>query len=69
MSKHYGEKVRTVRADDALWGQFGTAVKAQGIGRSEVVRAFIAWYLRRPGAKLPTRPTLPPEGPGPVPRG
>ena len=32
------------------------AAKAAGTVRAEAVREFIRWYLRRPGAKLPTRP-------------
>lgn len=45
---------RPIRIPDPEWSDFGeTAVP----DRSAVVREFIRWYLRRPGAKLPARPT------------
>jgi hypothetical protein len=40
--------------DGALWRRFGTAAGAGK--RPEMLRAFIRWYLREPGAKLPERP-------------
>lgn len=46
------------------WEPFGEATKAMHpTGRSPraaVIRQFIRWYMRRPGAKLPERP---PAGP------
>lgn len=40
--------------DGDKWKRFG---KAAGAGkRPLVLRAFIDWYLREPGAKLPDRP-------------
>ncbi len=36
------------------WKRFGTV--AGTTKRSEILRAFIDWYLREPGAKLPERP-------------
>lgn len=44
------------RLDEALWDRFGAAVTSAGTDRSTVLREFIAWYVREPGAKLPTRP-------------
>lgn len=44
---------RVVRIADADWVELGEV--AEG-GRAEVIRQFIAWYLRRPGAKMPVRP-------------
>ncbi|MFI7009998.1 hypothetical protein [Streptomyces sp. NPDC050145] len=38
------------------WYDFELAVKAQDSERASVVRAFIDWYIRRPGAELPERP-------------
>ena len=44
---------RVVRVADADWAELGEVSSA---GRAEAIRQFIAWYLRRPGAKLPERP-------------
>lgn len=56
---------RHLRAEDELWNPFGEAVKRQNEpDRSTVLRAFMAWYIRTPGAKLPVRPpaeSAPPE--------
>ena len=38
------------------WYEFDAAAKAQETERAAVIREFIAWYLRKPGAKLPVRP-------------
>ncbi|MEU2248141.1 hypothetical protein [Streptomyces sp. NPDC019224] len=55
---------RKFRAPDDEWNGFEAATKAQHpTGRSpraQVIREFIRWYMRRPGAKLPVRP---PAGP------
>lgn len=48
---------RVVRVDDDDWDDFGSAAGLRH--RAELIRAFIRWYLRRPGAKLPQRPPLP----------
>jgi hypothetical protein len=45
---------QTIRVDAEDWDEFGTRVGPKE--RSRVVREFIAWYLRKPGAKLPERP-------------
>lgn len=42
----------SVPEDD--WKDLGKAVGDKN--RAPIVRAFIAWFLRRPGAKLPQRP-------------
>lgn len=53
---------RHLRAEDDVWDPFGAAVKRAGQpDRSTVLRAFMQWYARRPGAKLPQRPA---EQPG-----
>lgn len=60
---------RTMRVEDSLWETFDSAVKHQGEpDRSAVLRAFMAWYVRLPGAKLPQRPGLgwPHRGHGPT---
>jgi len=45
-----------LRIDRATWTEFGEAAAATGTDRSKLLREFIDWYLRRPGAKLPKRP-------------
>jgi uncharacterized membrane protein YcfT len=42
-----------LRADTAVWEDFTTATNGQ---HAEITRQFWAWYVRRPGAKLPRRP-------------
>jgi hypothetical protein len=55
---------RKFRAPDDEWLPFESATRAQHpegrSPRARVLREFIRWYLRRPGAKLPVRP---PAGP------
>ncbi|MFF4292182.1 hypothetical protein ACFY0N_00830 [Streptomyces vinaceus] len=57
---------RRFRAPRDEWDGFEAATKTQAqhvagkSPRGQVIREFIRWYLRRPGAKLPQRP---PEGP------
>ncbi|MGW7617366.1 hypothetical protein ACWGLG_16170 [Streptomyces antimycoticus] len=52
------------RAPDSEWEDFGAATRAvhpEGRSpRARVLREFMRWYMRRPGAKLPERP---PAGP------
>jgi len=43
-----------IRVDPDLWDQFGAAVGNRN--RSEVLRQFMRWTVRQPGAKLPARP-------------
>lgn len=40
--------------DEDDWDRFGSAA-GKGL-RPNVLRAFVAWYIRKPGAKLPERP-------------
>jgi hypothetical protein len=44
----------TVRMDPDLWRRFGDVAE----DRSELIRAFVAWYAREPGAKMPRRPEV-----------
>lgn len=46
---------RQIRIGDE-WYDFDKAAKSLGTERAAVIRDFIAWYLRQPGAKLPARP-------------
>lgn len=48
---------RVVRVPDNDWADLGE--RAGERNRAEVIRALIAWYLRREGAELPARPTTP----------
>lgn len=58
------DKPRQFRVPDDQWLPFEEATKAvHSEGRSpraRVLREFMDWYMRRPGAKLPERP---PAGP------
>ncbi|MEU9183338.1 hypothetical protein AB0D14_01970 [Streptomyces sp. NPDC048484] len=51
---------RHVRIPDGEWIPFEAATRAihpQGRSpRAKVLREFMRWYMRRPGAKLPDRP-------------
>jgi len=47
-----GTPKQTIRVDPALWARFGEAVG----DRAASIRAYMAWTLREPGAKLPKRP-------------
>lgn len=48
---------RVIRVPDNDWSDLGT--RAGERNRAEVIRALIAWYLRRDGAELPARPADP----------
>lgn len=50
---------RVVRIGDDDWTDLGERAGVRN--RAEVIRSLVAWYLRRPGAKLPERPPLPPK--------
>ena len=47
---------RQMRISDEDWSDFESAAASRETDRATLVREFIAWYLRRPGAKLPKRP-------------
>ncbi|MFC6090705.1 hypothetical protein [Saccharothrix lopnurensis] len=57
---------RQFRAEDDVWAKFGEAVKPLGTDRSAVLRDFVRWFVREPGAKMPRRPdsSKPPVEPG-----
>ena len=46
---------RSVRISDDDWSDL--ADRAPGGDRAAAIKDLIAWYLRRPDAKLPERPT------------
>ncbi|WP_405506433.1 hypothetical protein OG323_06365 [Streptomyces cyaneofuscatus] len=47
-------KHRSVRIPDDDWKDL--ADRAPQNDRSAAIKELVAWYLRRPGAKLPARP-------------
>lgn len=49
---------RVIRVPDADWEELGVMVGERN--RAQLLREFIAWYLRRPKAKLPARPSAGP---------
>jgi hypothetical protein len=49
---------RHVRVADDDWGDLEAAAGALGSDRGKIINQFIRWYLRRPGAKLPERPSI-----------
>ncbi|MFD7413506.1 hypothetical protein [Kitasatospora purpeofusca] len=49
---------RSVRISDDDWRDLLATAKSQGSDRGTVIKEFVAWYLRRPGAKLPQRPAV-----------
>ena len=55
-------KHRSVRLEDNLWKRLKPAARAIGFDRAGVIRQFVRWYLRIPGAELPQRPELPGGG-------
>lgn len=52
---------RQMRIPDDEWDDFDTAAKILGTDRAKLVREYIRWAIRRPGAKAPQRLT-PEEG-------
>jgi hypothetical protein len=48
--------LRPVRVEGTLWKLFGEVVGTRK--RSGIIRDFIRWYLREPGASLPDRPSV-----------
>ncbi|MFJ2568904.1 hypothetical protein ACIPJG_33645 [Streptomyces halstedii] len=48
---------RPIRVDLTEWGILGEATNAMGSDRSAELRAFMDWYLHKPGTKAPTRPS------------
>lgn len=58
------DRPRNFRAPDDEWIPFEAATKVmhpEGRSpRARVLREFMRWYMRRPGAKLPERPAAGP---------
>lgn len=53
--------IQHIRIPDDDWAAFNEATGGKG---AATLRAFIAWYLRRTGAKLPARPEAAPKDNG-----
>jgi hypothetical protein len=51
-----GTQHRSVRVSDEDWADLADVTTGIGTDRGTVIKQFIRWYLRRPGAKLPERP-------------
>lgn len=47
---------RSIRVPDELWESAMATAAEHGTSAGELCRAFLAWWLREPGAKLPPRP-------------
>lgn len=47
---------RSLRIPDDLWDELTAQAKAEGADVATLTRDFYAYWLRRPGAKLPKRP-------------
>lgn len=51
-----GTARQTIRVDEDLWARFGGQAEAIGKDRSTLLREFMRWYVREPGARMPKRP-------------
>ncbi|MGW9299640.1 hypothetical protein ACWHA3_02280 [Streptomyces cyaneofuscatus] len=47
---------RSIRIPDEDWADLLASATTQNSDRGTVIKELVAWYLRRPGAKLPARP-------------
>lgn len=64
MANVHKHKQRVLRGiDDQLTEDFDAAAKTSGSDRSAVTRALWEWFVGRPGAQLPERPTDHPPTP------
>lgn len=50
--------IRSIRIAAATWNVAKAKAREQGKSMSELIREFLDWWLRTPGAKLPTRPRV-----------
>ncbi|MFI6510065.1 hypothetical protein ACIBCT_20870 [Streptosporangium sp. NPDC050855] len=48
---------RSVRVDDADWGDLDAVAEMSGTDRAKIINAYIQYHLHRAGASLPERPT------------
>lgn len=62
MANMHKHPVRGLRGiDEELWRDFESATRRADSDRSAELRRFMEWYVRRPNARLPERPTDPKE--------
>lgn len=47
---------RSVRISNELWAKADDVARSASTDRAAVINAFLRWYVKEPGAKLPTRP-------------
>lgn len=60
MANQHSKKLRGIRQiDDDLWAELGTAAAELGTDRSDITKRFYEWFVGRPGAQLPKRPSEP----------
>lgn len=58
MANAHKHKQRVLRGiDDDLAAEFDTATRTAGSDRSNITRQLWEWYVGRPGAELPERPS------------
>ena len=57
-------KPRNFRASDELWNGAMRTADAAGEHLPDKLREFLAWYQRKPGARMPTRPPESPSSAG-----
>jgi hypothetical protein len=48
---------RSVRVDDPEWDDLERGAKDFGLDRAKIINQLINWWLGRPGAALPERPS------------
>lgn len=54
---------RPVRFSDEDWAELGRLAGEAGTDRSAVIRQLTHWWMRKPRAKLPERPSKPESRP------
>jgi hypothetical protein len=57
-------KPRNFRATDAQWDGAMDAAHRAGVNLPDVLRDFLDWYQRKPGARMPVRPPESPSSAG-----
>ena len=51
-------KHRSVRFEQDEWEVSDTLARELGTNRAQILNQFLRWYLRKPGVKLPDRPSV-----------